>query len=378
LIVAGPLDGVKVIELGQALAGPLAGVIMADLGADVIKVEKPDGGDDARLWGPPFVDGDAVGFHSNNRAKRSITLDIKSAADVERLKTLVRDADILIQNLRPGIVDDCGIGSDTMRAVNPRLIYCSIWAFGHQGPLKLAPGFDPLLQCYGAVVSLTGRPDDPPTFCAPAINDTATGMWCVIGALAALKQRETTSRGCVVDTSLFESAVAWVQGPLNSFGVTGKLPRRHGAASATLAPYKIFETADRPICIAAGNDRLFAKLARAMEHPEWADDTRFSYGPTRTGNREALAAVMQPVLLNKSRRDWLGIFGEAGVPVAPVNDIAELAATEQLQAMDMMRTLPGSDLRVVGLPVSFDRQRPHPRGDSPKLGQHNKEILGVP
>jgi crotonobetainyl-CoA:carnitine CoA-transferase CaiB-like acyl-CoA transferase len=376
--VPGPLDGVRVIEIGQALAGPLAGVIMADLGADVIKVEKPDGGDDARLWGPPFIDGDSISFHSNNRAKRSITLDIKSAADVERLKTLVRDADILIQNLRPGIVDDCGIGPDAMMAVNPRLIYCSIWAFGHQGPLKLAPGFDPLLQCYGAVVSLTGRPDDPPTFCAPAINDTATGMWCVIGALAALKQREATGKCCVVDTSLFESAVAWVQGPLNTFGVTGRLPQRHGAASATLAPYQIFETSDRPICIAAGNDRLFAKLAVSMGCPEWGSDERFSDGRRRAANREALVSVMQPVLLTKTRRDWLGIIGEAGVPVAPVNNIAELARTEQLQAMDMMRTLPGSDLRVVGLPLSFDRQRPHPRGDSPKLGQHNTEILGVP
>jgi crotonobetainyl-CoA:carnitine CoA-transferase CaiB-like acyl-CoA transferase len=374
----GPLDGVRVVELGQALAGPLAGVILADLGADVIKVEKPDGGDDARLWGPPFVDGDSVSFHSNNRAKRSVTLDIKSAADVERLTALVQHADILIQNLRPGIVDACGIGPEAMLAVNPRLIYCSIWAFGNQGPLKLAPGFDPLLQCYGAVVSLTGRPDDPPTFCAPAINDTATGMWCVIGALAALKQRETTGKGCVVDTSLFESAVAWVQGPLNSFGVTGKLPQRHGAASATLAPYQIFETADRPICIAAGNDRLFVKLAQSMGCPVWLEDPRFSDGRKRAANREALAAVMQPVLLGRTRRDWLGIIGEAGVPVAPVNDIADLAQSEQLQAMDMMRTLPGSDLRVVGLPVSFDGQRPHPLADSPKLGEHNTEIFGAP
>ncbi len=375
--MAGPLDGVRIVELGQALAGPLAGVIMADLGADVIKVEKPDGGDDARLWGPPFVDGDSVSFHSNNRAKRSITLDIKDPVDVEKLRALVSHADILIQNLRPGVVDAFGIGPDAMMAINPRLIYCSIWAFGHSGPLKMAPGFDPLLQCYGAVVSLTGRPDDPPTFCAPAINDTATGMWCVIGALAALKQREATGKGCVVDTSLFESAVAWVQGPLNSFGVTGKLPQRHGAASATLAPYQIFETADRPICIAAGNDRLFVKLAVAMGHPEWTGDPLFSDGRKRAANREALVAAMQPVLLERTRRDWLGILGEAGVPVAPVNNIAELAETEQLQAMDMMRTLPGSGLRVVGLPVSFDRLRPSPVADSPKLGEHNEEIFGV-
>ena len=372
---AGPLAGITVIEVGQALAGPLAGVILAELGADVIKVEKPDGGDDARLWGPPFVDGDSLSFHSNNRNKRSVTLDIKSAADVAKLKMLVAGADMLIQNLRPGIVDECGIGPETMRAVNPRLIYCSIWAFGHQGPLKQAPGFDPLLQCFGAVVTLTGRPDDPPTFCAPAINDTATGMWCVIGALAALKQRERTGTGCVVDTSLFESAVAWVQGPLNSYNVTGKPPQRHGAASATLAPYQIFETADRPICIAAGNDRLFVKLARAMGHAEWTTDPRFSDGRRRSANREALVEVMQPVLCARTRQDWLGIIGDVGVPCAPVNNIAELAESEQLHAMDMLRTLPGSGISIVGLPLSFDRQRPHPQTDSPKLGQHNDEIL---
>jgi formyl-CoA transferase len=373
----GPLDGIKVIEIGQALAGPLAGVILADMGADVIKVEKPDGGDDARLWGPPFVDGDSVAFHAYNRGKRSVTLDIKSAADVDRLKALARGADILIQNLRPGIVDELGIGPEAMRAVNPRLIYCSIWAFGFTGPLKLAPGFDPLLQSYGAMVTLTGRPDDPPTFAGAAINDVATGMWCVIGALAALKQRERTGLGCTVDASLFESAVAWAQGPLNAYNVTGKVPQRHGAASATLAPYQIFETADRPVCIAAGNDRLFVKLARAMGHPEWSEHPLMSDGRKRAANRQALVDTMQPVLLTRSRQEWLGIIGEAGVPCAPVNDIAELAETEQLQAIDMMRALPGSGLSVVGLPVSFDRQRPHPRSGSPKLGEHNASVPGA-
>jgi crotonobetainyl-CoA:carnitine CoA-transferase CaiB-like acyl-CoA transferase len=373
--VSGPLHGIRVIEVGQALAGPLAGVILADMGADVIKVEKPDGGDDARLWGPPFVDGDSVSFHSNNRGKRSVTLDLKHPDDVAKLRALASDADILIQNLRPGVVDAIGIGAEALRAINPRLIYCSIWAFGHAGPLRLAPGFDPLMQCYGAVVSLTGRPDDPPTFCAPAINDTATGMWCVIGALAALQQRDRTGQGCVVDTSLFESAVAWVQGPLNAYHATGNLPQRHGAASATLAPYQIFETADRPLCIAAGNDRLFVKLAVAMGHPEWCDDPRFCDGRKRAANRLALVDAMQPVLLTRRRQDWLGIIGEVGVPVAPVNDIAELAATEQLQAMDMLRTLPGSEVRVVGLPLSFDRQRPNPAGAAPRLGQHNAEVL---
>lgn len=372
----GPLAGIKVVELGQALAGPLAGVILSDLGADVIKVEKPDGGDDARLWGPPFVDGDAVSFHANNRGKKSVTLDIKSLADVQRLKDLARDADILIQNLRPGIVDALGIGSETMLGVNPRLIYCSIWAFGHQGPLKFAPGFDPLLQSYAAMVTLTGRPDDPPTFAGAAINDITTGMWCVIGALAALKQREQTGKGCVVDASLFESAVALIQTPLNAYHVTGRVPQRHGAASATLAPYQIFDTADRPLCIAAGNDRLFVKLAKAMGHPEWCDHPLMADGRKRAANRQALVDAMQPVLLTRTRQDWLGVIGEAGVPCAPVNDVAELAASEQLAAMEMLQTLPGSGLRVVGLPLSFDGVRPAPTGGAPKLGADNAAVFG--
>jgi crotonobetainyl-CoA:carnitine CoA-transferase CaiB-like acyl-CoA transferase len=311
-----PLAGIKVIEVGQAFAGPLAGAILGDMGADVIKVEKPDGGDDARLWGPPFIGGDSVMFHTTNRNKRSVTIDIKNPDDVARLKTLVADADILIQNLRPGTVDQFGIGPEPMLAINPRLIYCSIWAFGYQGKLKFAPGFDPLLQAFGAVMTLTGRPEDPPTFCAPAINDKATGMWCVIGALAALQQRQVTGRGCVIDTSLFESAVAWVATPLNTYRHTGRPPQRINGASSLLVPYQTFETADRPICIAAGNDRLFVKCAAALGHPEWATDERFSDGRKRAANRAVLVPLMVPVLLEQTRAHWMAALEAVGVPCA--------------------------------------------------------------
>jgi formyl-CoA transferase len=371
-----PLKGIKVIEVGQAYAGPLAGVILADMGAEVIKVEKPDGGDDARLWGPPFVAGDSAMFHANNRNKKSVTLDIKLADDVAKLKLLVRDADILIQNLRPGIVEEFGIHPEAMLEVNPRLIYCSIWAFGYQGPLRLAPGFDPLLQAYAAVMTLTGRPEDPPTFCAPAINDAATGLWCVIGALAALQQRHATGRGCVIDTSLFETAVNWVGGALNGYRITGKVPVRHGTGSPILVPYQVFDTADRPLCIAVGNDRLFVKFAEAMGHPEWTRDPRFADGRKRPENKLALLALLEPVLRTRTREHWLAVLERAGVPASPVNDIAELAASPQLAAVDLIRTLPGSGMQIVGLPISFDRARPHPRADSPKLGEHNAEVFG--
>ncbi len=372
--MAGPLDGIKVIEIGQALAGPLAGSILGDMGAEVIKIEKPDGGDDARLWGPPFIEGDALFFHAQNRNKKSVTIDITDAEEVARLKTMVADADIVIQNLRPGLVEKFGIAPEDLLAVNPRLIYCSIWAFGYQGPLRLAPGFDPLLQAYGGLMTLTGRASDPPTFAGAAVNDKTTGMWCVIGALAGLQQRHSTGKGCVVDTSLFESAVALVEGSVNGYMLSGNLPVRTGTASNLLTPYQTFETADRPICIAAGNDRLFVKLAKVMGHPEWSADPRFENGRKRADNRAALVALMDAELSQKPRDYWMALIESVGVPCAPVNDIGEVANSPQLAAMDMVRDLPGTDLKIIGLPISFDRQRPHPRTDSPKLGQHNSEL----
>ena len=374
-----PLDGVRVIEVGQALAGPLAGVILADMGADVIKIEKPDGGDDARLWGPPYgPDGEtSLYFHSQNRNKRSVMLDLKSPADIEALHRLCETADILIQNLRPGVVDEIGIGPEAMLARHPRLVYCSIWAFGYQGPMRLKPGFDPLLQAYGGMMSVTGRPQDPPTFCGASINDKATGMFCAIGALAALRQRDQTGKGCLVDTSLFETAVHWVEGQLNGYLAGGPVPQRHGTGAAVIVPYQVFETADRPICLAAGNDRLWARCARVLGHPEWAEDPRYARGAQRVGNRAEVVAMVAEALRGNTRDHWLNALETAGVPCSPVNDIGELAATEQLAAVGLVQTLPDSDVQVVGLPINFDRARPLSQRPAPKLGQHTEEVLGA-
>lgn len=371
-----PLAGVKVIEIGQALAGPLAGVILADMGADVVKVEKPDGGDDARGWGPPFVGDTSLYFHSQNRNKRSITLDIKAADDVATLNRLLADADILIQNLRPGVVDDAGIGPEAMLARHPRLIYCSIWAFGYQGPLRMNPGFDPLLQAYGGMMSVTGRPDGPPTFCGASINDKATGLFCVIGALAALRQRDLTGKGCLVDTSLFETAAFWVEGQLNSYLADGVVPQRHGTAASVITPYQLFDASDAPFCLAAGNDRLWARSAVVLGHPEWADDPRFLTGRLRNAHRPELVALIEAVVRTRSRADWLDAFEAAGVPVAAVNDIGELARTEQLAAVGLLQKLPDNGLTMVGLPISFDRQRPVSLHGAPGLGEHDVELRG--
>ncbi len=377
--MAQPLAGLKVIEVGQALAAPLAGVILADMGADVVKVEKPDGGDDARAWGPPWgppFAGDAsLYFHSQNRSKRSVTLDLKQPDDVAALERLAAEADILIQNLRPGVVETLGLGPEAMLGRHPRLIYCSIWAFGYQGPLRMSPGFDPLLQAYGGMMSVTGQPGGPPTLCGASINDKAAGLFCVIGALAALRQRDATGRGCLVDTSLLEAAAFWVEGPLNGYLADGVVPQRHGTGTTTITPYQAFDAADASFVLAAGNDRLWARCAAVLGRPEWASDPRYATGPQRNAHRPELVAMIAAILRTRPRASWLAAFAAVGVPAAPVNDIGEVARSEQLAAVGLLQTLPNG-LTMVGLPLSFDRERPRPQRGAPALGEHNAEILG--
>jgi len=372
-----PLAGVRVIEIAHALAGPLAGNIMADMGADVIKVEKPNGGDDARQWGPPFgPDGlTSLYFHAQNRNKRSVTLDLKSAADVEKLNRLCETADILIQTLRPGLVEQLGIDAETMCARFPRLVYCNISAFGQTGPMSKNPGFDPLLQAYGGIMSITGRPGEEATFNGASINDKATGMFCVIGALGALRKRDLTGRGSIVDTSLFEAAVHWVEGPLNAHIATGRIPGRHGTGSAFIVPYQVFEASDLPLVIAAGNDPMFASCAAVLGHPEWSADPRFKTAPQRVRNKETLIPAMSAAVALHTRDSLLSALEAVGVPCAPVNNIKELAESEQLAAVGILQNLPENGLQVVGLPISFDRQRPRSARPAPGLGEHNAEVF---
>jgi formyl-CoA transferase len=372
-----PLDGINVVEIGQALAGPLSGVILADLGADVIKIEKPEGGDDARLWGPMATEDASLMFNATNRSKKSVILDLKSADDLEKLYGLIKQADICIQNLRPGVAVKGGFGPAHLMAINPRLIYCVVSAFGEEGPLNGHPGMDPLAQAYGGVMTLTGRADDPPTFCAPAINDTATGMWAVIGALAALEERRQTGKGKVIGTSLFESAVHWVSGPLNAYNHHGAETLRTGAASANLVPYQVFDTADHPICIAAGNNRLFLKLAPILGKPEWCDDPRFNQPAPRFENRHVLLPMIAEILQTDTGDNWIAKIESVGVPCSPVNNIATLSKTEQLEAVGMVQQVPDRDFRITTLPITLDGQRPPVRFPSPKLGEHTEDVLGA-
>ncbi len=304
-------------------------------------------------------------------------LDLKAASDIALLKQLAQNADVFIQNLRPGVADQIGIAPKDMRAVNPRLIYCNITAFGRNGPMARHPGMDPLVQAYCAVMTLTGRPDDPPTFSPPPINDKATGMWAVIGALAALEARRRTGEGATIDASLFESGVGWVESQLNNYVNEGIQPVRTGAASGNIVPYQTFRTQTDDICIAAGNNRLFVKFAEAVGRPEWAEDPRFEGPVQRVEHRAALLELIAARLLEGPCADWISRLEAAGVPCSVVNDVAGLAGSPQLAAVDILRSGPGEeDLKFVGLPFEIDGVRPEFSRRAPRLGEQTDEVLG--
>jgi formyl-CoA transferase len=366
---------VSVIEVAQNFAGPLAAQILADLGADVIKVEKPDGGDDARGWGPPFVEGAAVSFHVMNRNKRAVTLDLRSPADLERLRTLVARADIFIHNLRPGAAEALGFGPDDLMALNPRLIYCVASGFGDRGPLASKPGYEILLQAFAGLMSVTGEADGPPVRMGTSVNDFGTGMWTALGALAALQQRERTGRGCVVSTSLLETALFWLCRHHAEYRASGVVPERHATGGTKLVGFRAFETSNGPIVIAPGNDRLFARLATVIGHAEWNDDPRYRRGADRFAHREHLTEEIQKALLADTKERWMERLEAAGVPCAPILTVPEVLEEPQVAALDILYEVPGIGLDVIGLPMSFDGRRPPVRRAAPALGQDNGEVL---
>ncbi len=374
--MAAPLAGVKVVEIGQVLSGPFAGAILGDLGADVIKVEKPDGGDDARQMGLAFRHGDALNFHEFNRGKRSVALDLKTAAGREALHALLAEADILVHNMRPGAPEALGLGPAETTARHPRLIYCNMGAFGHRGPLKDRPGYEPLLQAFGGLAAITGEPDGPPVRMGASVVDQGTGMWTVIGALSALQQRARTGRGCVIDTSLFETAFLWAGQKISAYVNQGRLPERHASGHPGFVPYEAFATADGPLLVCCGNDRLFAKLAVELGHPEWAADPRFTSNRQRLAHKADCLALVAGALAARPRAEWLDRLVAAGVPCAPINSIPELLEEPQAQAIGMLATPPGEEFRVIALSLSFDGERPQPRAGAPRLDQHRGARFG--
>ena len=373
-----PLEGLRVVEIAQNLAGPFAAEILAHLGADVVKVERPGGGDDARGWGPPFWRGISPAYLAMNTNKRGITVDLKDPQDVAWLASYVARADVLIQNLRPGVVEELGLGADALMARNPRLIYCSLRAFGLTGPMRLHPGYEPMVQAFSGLMMMNGDEGGPPTRIGTSILDFGTGMWATIGTLAALLQRQHTGRGCVVDTSLLETGLAWLTGHFATYRVSGEVPPRHRTGSNRIVPFQGFETRNGPLIVAAGNDRLFAKLAQELGHPEWAADPRFQTNAGRFAHKDVLLPEIEAIMLTRTKGEWLDRLEQAGIPCAPIHTMPEVLAHAQTAATGMVQPVPGTDLELMGLPISFDGKRPAIRRAPPSLGEHDREIKGAP
>ena len=372
-----PLTGVTVIELGHSVAAPYAGEILADLGADVIKVEKVDG-DDARKWAPPYLGKMSATFQSLNRNKRSIVINLRNKAELKALQTLILEkADVVIQNLRPGSTKEFGLDCDTLRAKKPDIIYCNIGAFGAKGPLMDRPGYDPLMQAFAGLMSVTGEPNQRPVRVGTSIIDMAAGMWCVIGVLAALYDRRKTGAGKQIDTSLFETALGWMCYHAASFHGSGELPTRQGSGAAMIVPYRGYETKDGFIVIAAGNDKLFATLSKVLGHPEWASNPRYLTNPDRVKNQAVLYRDIEEIIRQRSNAEWIEILDKFGIPNAPMQSIADVLEHQQTKALNILQKSPTGDIELLGLPISFDGVRPGFRKAPPELGQHTEEVLGV-
>jgi crotonobetainyl-CoA:carnitine CoA-transferase CaiB-like acyl-CoA transferase len=374
---AAPLAGLCVFEFGHSVAAPFAGQILGDLGAEVIKVEKP-AGDDARRWGPPFWDGESAIFQALNRNKRSISLDLRDPEALAGLRSLlVERADVVLQNMRPGQADALGLGGEALLALKPSLVHCNLGAFGRTGPLANAPGYDPLMQAFGGLMSVTGEAERPAVRVGVSMVDMGTGMWAVIGILAALQRRVSTGRGGTVDVSLFETAATWMSVPVSQFLASGDLPERQGSGAQGIVPYRAYRTADGELVVAAGNDSLFRALAEVLGRPEWAGDPRFRTNPDRVTHQEALYALIERDMAQRPTGQWMALLEAAGIPCAPVQDVSAMLSHAQTSALGLVQELPGTGVRAVGLPVSFDGLRPVPRAGVPRHGTDNAMLKAV-
>lgn len=372
------LKGLRVLDLTRNVAGPFATMILGDLGAEVIKIEHPETGDDTRHWGPPFYEGAAPSFLELNRGKQSVTLDLASPKTHDIMTKLVQNADVLVESFRPGSLEKLGFGVDWARQINPGLIYCSVTSYGNVGPLRDRPGYDPLMQAFGGVMSVTGEPDRPPVRVGFSSIDMGTGMWAAIAVLGALYRRTETQQGEHIVTSLYETALSWVRLPLNGYRVGGQVPERHGSGIGGIVPYRAFPTTDGYLVIGAGNDNLFRRLCVVLGHEEWADDERFCTNPARVQNRIAIDRLITAFTQDWSSEALEGELLQHGVPCAPIRTLDMVADDEQAAALGMFHTTtegPFAGSSIVGLPMTFGGKRPLPVRSASRLGEQTPDIL---
>ncbi len=366
------------LDVTTSIAGPYCAQILAALGANVVKVERPDTGDDGRAWGPPFWNGEGTIFLSANAGKRSLALSLRDPRGREALLRLADRADVFLQSLRPGLAEELGLGDEALRARNPRLVYCTIGAYGRVGPLSAEPGYDALMQASGGLISMTGEPGRPGVRIGSSLIDQGTGTWAALGVLAALLEREQTGEGATVDVSLYETALGYIGYHLAGYLADGTVPHGQGTVFPMVAPYQVFPTRDGELMIGGGNDRLFAAICEVLGLPELVDDPRFRRNSERVANRESLYGILADRLRQDDTAVWREKLTTAGVPVAPVADVADVIASPQTAALEMIQPLPHPSipgLRVLAVPLSLDGRRVQHPSAPPLVGQHSEEVL---
>jgi crotonobetainyl-CoA:carnitine CoA-transferase CaiB-like acyl-CoA transferase len=373
----GSLQGIRVVDLTANVAGPLASRVLGDLGAEVIKIERPGAGDDARGWRPSW-EGQGIMFLDLNRNKRSVVVDIADPEQVERLAELIGTADVLVANLRPGILAGLGLGPEELLARHPRLVYAEITGFGTEGPRAGEPAFEPLIQAYSGLMSMTGEAGGDPARIPVSLLDRGSAMWAIIGILDALRSRDLTGKGGIVRTSLLETAIAWESTQLLSHKVTGAVPGPMGSRYEGITPHQAYPTADGHVMISAPNDRLFAKTCEALDAPELIDDPRFVGSGERGDNQEALTDELIRRLRSFTTAEATRRLVALGVPAGPVLDLGQAWQEEQVQAVGMVQDFPHPDIdgfQVVRLPFTTTNGTPGPDLPPPELGEGTDELL---
>lgn len=373
-----PLKGYRVLDLSRILAGPYCTMLLGDQGAEVIKVERPDIGDDTRTWGPPFAGGESAYYLCCNRNKKSIVIDLKNPAGSELVRELAGVSDVLVENFTPGLTKRLGLDYETIRQLNPRLVYCSITAYGQDGPYRDRPGYDMVLSAVGGLMWITGERDGNPCKVGVAITDVLTGVYASGAITSSLLWRERSGRGQYLDISLLDVQVSGLANIASNYLVAGKEATRWGTAHESIVPYQVFNTKDRPIAIAAANQKLWLSFCKVVGREDWLDDPRFESNPKRVENRDVLIPLIDRLFAQKTCDEWMDLLVGAAIPCGPVNNMQHLFADPQVRHRNMIAEVPHptiETLRLTGIPVKYSETPGKVRIHPPLLGEHTDEVL---
>ncbi len=375
----GLLAGIRVIDLTRILAGPYCTMILGDLGAEIIKIEHPEGGDDTRQWGPPFIEGgQSAYFLCANRNKRSLTLNLKSEKGLAILKELIREGDVVVENFRTDTLERWGLSYDELKCIREDIIYCTITGYGYTGPYRDRPGYDFMAQAQAGFMSVNGPVEGEPYRAGVAIADLAAGIFASNAIVAALFARERAGKGQRIDISLLDSMVALMSYVASNYLVSGEVPQRYGNAHPNIVPYQEFQAKDGYIALAAGNDNQWTKLCNLIGHPEWAEDDRFSTNPKRLENRDRLVKMVNEIIGGRNSKEWLSLFEQAGLPAAPINDLKQTFSDPQVEARNLrweVQHPTAGTVPLVASPLNIPTSPTKVRHPPPLLGEHTDEIL---